>query len=257
MLIESGILCAGEVLSETDWCRRQPNAWWDPAVREDRYQVRPRAEMTDLLVGHWTAGEAGAKTYEDDGPRVVRVMKRRMSRRRPGRRLKVSIQFVIGACDPEDTFAPVWQTMEIGGKWAATHVGRGAVNARSIGVEVVSAGLDGQANVRDRSEVDVELLGKTRSVLEFYPGQLRSWVRLATALSSSCLPGGVVIPQRVPVEVVGAELVRPLPRRLSKTELAVWVGAMEHYHLDNTTKIDAGTLLLQALLDAGWRGAPL
>ncbi len=253
--IETGILVAGETLSGTEWCVRQPDAWWDPDDPEDRFQLRPRAEKVDLICGHWTAGEAGTKTYADDGPRVVRVMKRRRSRKRDGR-LRVSVQFVIGACDPEAEFAPVWQTMELGTRWAATHVGRGHINARSIGVEVVSAGLDGPPNLRDRKEVPVHLIGRTRRVLEFYPGQLRSWVRLADALSDSCLPGGLAIPRRVPVELIrGGPDFRPLSRRLRSSELRAHTGAMEHYLMDNTTKVDAGTLLLQALLDGGWRAA--
>lgn len=262
--LETGIVCGGEVLTDTSWCIRQASAWWDAESREphpspnfsgamalDRYQMGKRADVTTVLTGHWTAGEAGAKSYEDDGPRVVRGMKRRMSRKRPDRRLRVSVQFVIGACDPDAEFAPCWQTMDIGTAWSAIHVGRRTVNAKSIGVEVVSAGLDGPANVRDRIELERRYLGKLRRPLEFYDGQLRTWVRLANALSGKCLPGGIEIPRRVPAELVAPGHVRPLPRRFTRAELSAWSGAIEHYHLPGTRKIDAGTLLLQALLDHG------
>lgn len=255
--IETGIICAGEILPNTNWCLRQSSAWWDPTDRDDLYQMRPREGVTDIICGHWTAGEAGAKSYEDDGPRVVSVMKRRKSRKRPGRRLKVSVQFVIGACNELDEFAPVWQTMDIGGGWAAVHVGRGSINSRSIGVEVVSAGLDGQPNVRHRPERDVYLLGKKRQVLEFYPGQIRSWVRLANALSGVCIVGGIEIPRRVPVTFVPGRGAYILPRRFSRNELNDWCGGMEHYLMDNTRKVDAGTMLLEALLIDGWSPANL
>lgn len=247
-----GIVVDGQVLTGTEFVLREADAWWDPADADDRYQLRPRADRVDILCGHWTAGEAGTKTNEDDGRRVVSVMKRRKSRKRPGRRLKVSVQFVIGACGPDDDYAPVWQTMDLGGRFAATHVGRGSINARSIGVEVVSAGLDGAANVRDREEIEVELLGRKREVLAFYPGQLRAWVRLANALAGKCLPGGIEIPKHIPAQLLEDGSTRVLPRRFTTKELGAWSGAMEHYLMDNTRKVDAGTLLLDALLSDGW-----
>lgn len=255
-MAEHGILIEGEPLTGSRWCRRDPDAWWDPSSAADRYQMRPRSDVLDLLCGHWTAGEAGSRSYYDDGPIVVRRMKARMSRRRPGQRLKVSVQFVIGACAPEDEFAPVWQTMDLGGEWTAVHVGRGPINARSIGVEVVNAGLDGRANVRHRPEVEVRLRGEALSVLAFYPGQLRTWVRLANALAGSCLPGGIEIPRSVPAQFLRmdptTQAVDALSRRFSGPELRRWSGAMEHFQMPGTTKIDAGALLLRALLRAGW-----
>jgi len=256
--MERGILCAGQVLAGTDWCRRDPDAWWDPEVDADRYQLRVRDmqdEPVDLLVGHWTAGEAGLRSYDDDGARLVEMMKRRPSRKRPGERLRVSIQFVVGACSPIADFAPVWQTMEIGTKWSAVHVGRGEVNARSLGVEVVSAGLPGEFNSRHRAGERVFQLGRYRDVLEFFPGQIRSFVRLANALSNRCLPGAIEIPRRAPIELDGMRAARPLSRRFTRGELRHWKGAMEHFHMDATTKLDAGTLLIAALLDNGWSGA--
>ena len=268
--MEEGIVIAGEVLSGTDWCRREEDAWWDHKSNEknpkwahkgamalDRYQLRPRRGTLDILTGHWTAGEAGTKSYEDDGARVTRVMKRRASRKKLDRRLKVSVQFIIGACGPDHEFAPVWQTMDLGLGWAATHVGRGEVNCRSIGVEVVSAGLDGQANVRDREETEVILFDRRREVLKFYPGQLRTWVRLANAISGECLPTDIEIPRLVPCTFNNELKLVPKMDRFTRKGLRAWKGAMEHYLMDNTTKVDAGTLLLQALLDDGWEGVEI
>ena len=260
--IDTGIVVAGEVLPGTSWCIRQASAWWDPSDKADHYQMSKRADVVDLLVGHWTAAEAGKRSYEDDGPWVTRGMKRRMSRLDPTRRLRVSVQFVIGACDPDAEHAPVWQTMDIGTDHAAVHTGQRSVNGRSVGVEVVNAGLDGTTNVRDRPEVDVHYLGRHRRVLAFYPGQLRSFVLLANALTERCLPGGIEIPRRVPAELVEPGEVRVLPRRFTPSEQRAWTGVEEHYHMNHMSsrrnrKIDAGTMLCGALLEHGWSPAPL
>lgn len=263
--LECGILIDGEPLAQTEWCLREPAAWWahdsdhrqagwPGAMARDRYQMTPRnGVVVDQLWGHWTAGEAGAKSIYDDGPRVVAVMKRRKGRVHPDRRLRVSVQFVIGACAPGDEWAPVWQTMDLGRGFGAIHVGRGTINAKSIGVEVVSAGIDGQTNIRDRPEVEVEMFGGRRDVLAFYRGQLRSWVRLANALTEKCLPGGIEIPRLVPAELRELVDVAPFSRRMTYRQLRKWAGAAEHYLMDNTRKVDAGTLLLRALLDDGWK----
>lgn len=239
---ERGILIDGDVLAGTDWCLRHPDAWW----ARGEFGTRPRAARVDLLGGHWTAGEAGRRRYDDDGPFVVRVMKKRLSRKRPGQRLRVSVQFVIGACAPDAEFANVWQTMDLAHD-AATHVGMGRINARSIGVEVVNAGLPGRTDIRKRPQTTLEVLGRHRTVLDFFGGQFRSWVRLANALSAACMPSGIEIPRRVPVEEG-----EPLARRFTRGELRRWTGAMEHLHMPNTTKLDAATLLIGALLDDGW-----
>lgn len=247
-MTSKGILCGGQLIADTKWAIRDEAAWWDPSDPADRFQMRPSATKTDLLIGHWTAGEAGAKTHLDDGPRVVRVMKRRKRRKNPDKRLRVSVQFVIGACEPDDEYAPVWQTMEIGTKFSAIHVGRGVVCSRSIGVEVVSCGVDGQTNVRDRETTQTFYRGKTREVCLFYPGQIRSWVRLANTLSGVCLPGAIEIPRTVPVNSTG----QVKQNRFTRRGVRNWAGAMEHFHMPGTRKIDAANMLMYPLLEAGW-----
>lgn len=231
-----GLLIADELVDGADWIRRDPDAWWDVGERG----TRKRADVVDQLVGHWTGGEATTRSYDDDGPRVVHGMK---ARTRDGRPLNVGIAFVIGACGADDLEAPVWQTADPG-RVATVHVGRGEVNARSIGVEVVSAGMPGRTDVRERPRVRVPLLGKITEVLRFYPGQLRAWRRLAETLASLDGRGGIRIPRHVP-ERLGA-------RRLTLREIRRWQGALEHLHVPGTTKRDAGGLLVDALLDAGW-----
>lgn len=261
--MEHGLLINGQIEPNTEWCLRDPEAMWDPESTArhpdwkgwaalDRYQLQktPPNQKTDILTGHWTAGEAGTKTFDDDGARVVSVMKRRRSRKNKARRLRVSVSFVIGACDPCDEYAPVWQTLELGTGWAGIHVGRRDVNVRSVGVEVVSAGAGQRFNSRDRREIHRNLLGQEVSMLEFYPGQLRSWVRLANALAESTNPF-IQIPKQVPVGF-GAD--NPYDKRFTRRQQNRWEGAMEHYLMDNTTKIDAGSLLLESLLADGWKG---
>lgn len=233
----SGLIIAGELVPGTDWIRRDPSAWWRCGERG----TRRRADTIDLLVGHWTGGEATLRSYDDDGPHVVRSMKGR--KRADGRPLNVGIHFVIGACDHEDEIAPVWQTADPG-EVATVHVGQGWINARSIGVEVVSAGRPGPADVRSRPRLAVPLLGKAETVLAFYPGQLRAWVRLAETLAALDGRGGICIPRHVP-ETLAC-------RRFTVPEAKRWRGAMEHLHCPGTTKRDAGGLLVEALLDAGW-----
>lgn len=237
-MIDRGLLIADELVDGTDWIRRDPSAWWDVGERG----TRARAAVVDQLVGHWTGGEATTRSYDDDGPHVVRAMKSRINPR-TSKPLNVGIHFVIGACAADDPIAPVWQTADPG-RVATVHVGRGEVNARSIGVEVVSAGMPGRTDVRERPRVRVPLLGKITEVLRFYPGQLRAWRRLAETLASLDGRGGIRIPRHVP-EPLGA-------RRLTLREIRRWQGALEHLHVPGTTKRDAAGMLVDALLDAGW-----
>lgn len=232
-----GLLIANEVIEGTDWIRRDPSAFWQPGERG----TRPRAKTITQIVGHWTAGEAGAKRFDDDGPFVVRGMKARRSRK-TGELMRVGIHFVIGACAEDDLEATVWQTADPG-RVAVSHVARGFVNARSIGVEVVSAGKPGELDTRERPRARVPLLGQTVEVLRFYPGQLRAWRRLAETLAALDGRGGIRIPRRVP-EQLGS-------KRMTLPQLRRWQGALEHLHV-GPSKVDAAGLLVGALLDAGW-----
>lgn len=274
-MIEHGIIIGGKLLPGTEQVTRDPAAWWGPGDR----QTMKRAPIVDLLFGHWTGGEAGDRDpdgpgvlteYDDDGPRVFRVMR---SRQKNGRPMKVSIHFVIGACAPNAPLARIWQTADPG-RVAACHVGAvrniPSLNARSIGVEVVSAGLPGPGNVRGRRVLKVPLVGKTRDVLEFYPGQLAAFRWLADQLSLDAdayadaevgvdpsdararllVDAGIKIPRRVPRDGDFGVLA---DRRLSRIEADHWTGALEHFCSPATTKLDGGGMLLGELARAGWR----
>jgi hypothetical protein len=236
-VIERGLVVAGRVIPGTEWCIRDSSAWFRPGG----LGTRERALVVNVLGGHWTAGEAGTGTYDDDGPRVYRVMRART--RDDGTPLDVGIHFVIGACDELATFAGIWQLADPG-LVATVHVGDRAINKRSIGVEVVSAGMPGPLDTRHRQRTTVPLLGRIRTVLQFFPGQLGTWVRLAETLANLDGHAGISIPRRVPS--FGAS------RRFSRGEARAWRGAMEHVHVPTTTKIDAAGLLVDALADAGW-----
>lgn len=246
-----GIAIGDQILPGTDWCWRDPVAWWYAGD----YQTGKRAPEVTLLVGHWTAGEAGPGTSYDDGQRVVRGMKARMSTKVPGRRLRCSVQFVVGACDPVDAeYAPIWQTMDLTTA-AAIHVGLREVYRRSIGVEVVSAGRPGNLDLRKRPRSTRVVHGKPRDVLLFQPGQLRSWRRLVLALtqdgaaSSSVRASmldhaGIRIPRHVPILADG----RPLPRAMTMPEMRRFRGSIEHLSVPGSAKIDAATMLLESLV---------
>jgi hypothetical protein len=248
-MIEHGLIIAGELVPNTSWIRRDPAHWF-----ESGRGTRRRDERVDLLVGHWTGGEAGLfdpdgrrgplEQYDDDGPFIVRVMRDR--KRADGTPMNVGIAFVIGACHELAEEAPVWQTADPG-KVATVHLGTGHLNARSIGVEVVSAGMPGPTDRRSRPRTKVPLVGKMREVLRFYPGQLRAWLRLAETLASLDGRAGISIPRRVPA--FGAS------RRLSRAESRRWAGATEHLHMPATQKLDAGGMLVDALANVGWERA--
>lgn len=242
MTVSRGLVIADELVPGTERILRDSDAWFAP----DDHGCRPRAELITVLGGHWTAGEAGLGSYDDDGPRVVRGMRAR-TKEDGVTPLDVSIHFVIGAsAEDEDAEALIWQTSDPGLN-ACCHIGDRVIGRKSIGVEVVSAGMPGRLDLRGRPRVAVPLLGRVRTVLRFFPGQLRAWVWLAETLASLDGRGGIAIPRHVPV--FGAS------RRMTRREARRYAGALEHLHAPHTTKMDAGGLLCGALIDAGWERA--
>lgn len=263
-----GLILNGKVLefpgSERIRDGREVDAWWEAGA----YGTGPRAGDIDVQCTHWTAGEAGLKDpdgagplteYDDDGPRVVRSMKARPSKTDPTKKLQVSVQFVIGACDPDDEecYAPIWQTMDIGAS-TAIHVGDRATNRRSIGFEVVNSGEHGgPLDTRGRRPFTTRLQpGGVIKVAEFFPGQRRSIAWLGHVLSSA-LDGTdlgraldaarIRIPRRYPAIPGGAIY----NSRFTPGQLRRWKGALEHFHIPGTTKIDAALMGIAALRDHG------
>lgn len=241
---------------------RKVGAWWG----RDEFGTGPREGDITLLTGHWTAGEAGVKDpdgpgplteYDDDGARVVSSMKNRVSTKRPGQPLQVSIQFVVGACAPDAPFANIWQTMDLG--WnTAIHVGERIVNRRSIGIETVNSGAHGgPLDVRNRASSKRRLIGAEREYALFYPGQIQSLVWLADVLTSheemsplgaALRDAGIRIPRQVPVE--NGVL---FSKRMTEKQMRKWKGSMEHFHVWSTNKIDAALMFCDACVQAGFK----
>jgi hypothetical protein len=237
MTIERGLVIAGRVIPGTEWCLRDSDAWFKPGT----LGTRERAAEINLFGGHWTAGEAGTGSYDDDGPRIYRTMRARL--RPDGTKMDVGIAFVVGACSDIDPFANCWQLADPG-LIATVHMSSRAINKRSIGCEVVSAGLPGSFDYRKRPQTTVYLLGKKVTVLRFYPGQLASYVRLGETLAALDGTAGIRIPRQLPMS--GTR------RRMTLSESRRWKGGLEHFMCPGTTKIDAAGMLNSSLADVGW-----
>jgi hypothetical protein len=237
MSTEYGLIVGGQVIPGTEWVRRESTAWIAPGD----LGTRQRSKVLDVLVAHWTGGCAGLKSFDDDGPFIYRVFRGR--KRADGSPLDVGVHFVVGACEPGAEYAKVWQLADPG-LTACVHVGDAGINRRSVGVEVVSAGLPGPLDLRHQPQTTVALLGRIRKVLAFYPGQIASWTRLAETLAALDGDAGIRIPRLVPSTGASA--------RFSRVSMRTWAGACEHLHVRSTQKIDAAGLLIDALSDAGW-----
>lgn len=244
-MVERGLVLGGLVVPDTDWIIRDPAAWWHP--NDPDRCARPRGEhQVEILCAHWTAGEAGSRRADDDGPFVYRVMRNRPSMKVPGQKLRVSIHFVIGAS------GDVWQTADPM-TTVAMHVGTTDINSRSIGVEIVNKGAAPALRERPRKILRHIVAGVKTRQLAFYDAQLRAYVDLAELLVEHI----ATLPRQIPSERTLAPFSdtitrRPLTKRFTRPQSRRWRGAMEHYLDHATHKLDAGTQTLRALADAGW-----
>jgi hypothetical protein len=145
-------------------------------------------------------------------------------KREDGTPLDVGIHFVIS------WDGMVFQTCDL--DTATVHVGSRLVNRSSIGVECCWPGTYRQARL-----LGVEGHELPGGFLRPSEAMLASWVRLAETLARH-----TQIPRQVPLT----------KRQFGRNENIGYRGAMEHWHVPGTTKIDAGGLLMQALSSAGW-----
>lgn len=190
--------------------------------------TRPRTEPADLVCIHWTGGMGGPE-------QVYRTLLKR----------NLSIHFVIG---PDGLVVQMASTSLV-----CAHAGK--VNARSVGIEVVSPGLPGDShgNARQRLAASVwakeqargvrreayvdEIRGRRVRMLDFTTVQTEA---LTILVESLCDELG--IPKRVPTESDGS-LTR---RSLTTSELSSFRGVLGHYGA-HETKLDCGTLPLERL----------
>jgi hypothetical protein len=232
--LAAGLVVAGQVIPGTSFVLRDSRAWWMPRERGTRLRAGP----VSLLVGHWTAGRP--HVGPDAARRVVAAMKAR--KRDDGSPLDVGIHFVVSAD------GLVFQTADLA--TATVHVGSRDINRRGIGVECCWPGTLTQAlrfGLAAR-EVRRRVAGSSIDMMEPPERMVAAWVQLADALASLPPSSGVAIPRQVPGDGTGLR-----STRLSVSQARKWRGAMEHFQVPGTTKIDAGTLLLESLARSGWR----
>jgi hypothetical protein len=248
------LIANGKEVPGTEWIIHDPNAWWAPTD----HGADPQKGTIVGITGHWTAGEAGLNTFDDDGPFVVRGTKARKSKKDPNKPMKVSFHFLIGACGPTDARAKVWQVADIVST-RCTHVGSKTMNDKTLGVEIVNA-AEPKALVgkRPRNKVIAEQLGKKIETLDFYPGQYQAWLDLCDLLSSDLVRnftnGKVSIPRSVPADPNG----QLKTSRFTVKQLRSWTGGIvEHMHDPNTQKRDAGLLLVRKCLSHGYQLVPV
>lgn len=241
MTIERGAVLGGRAVAGTDWILRDPAVWWGPGERG----TKPRARVVDVIVLHWTAGEAGGAPFTDDGPFVVKGMKARKNPK-TGELMKVGCDFLVGGCDP-DGEPLVWQTNDPGLQ-ASIHVGTRLIYPRSIGIEVVNEGHDTGAP-SSRPKVSTPFGTK----LDFWPGQHRAVHRLVTMLCTApeARAAGIHVPAVVPGELVGGTM-QIRSRRFDNREARRAKGVIEHCHVPSTqNKTDAATLHVRSLVKLG------
>lgn len=185
---------------------------------------RRRVKPITLAVWHWTAAENPPLA-------MARTLRKR----------ELGVEFAI------DRDGTVFQFCD---PLVVDTADAGIVNARSVGVEIVSYGMRRASRLwtipkrgKDRGHRDVTIHGKRVRVASFYPAQTAAACALADVLST-VLP----IPARVPMDAKGAVLTRAL----SRMELDEFSGHLGHYHVTKK-KLDPGPVLIEDLWHRLWR----
>jgi hypothetical protein len=236
--IERGLMVGGRIVPRTELVQRHGDAWWSWDSPTDRPDLRrrPRGDVT-ALVGHWTGGPV----REALAAPVATVQAMRARERPDGSPMSVSCHLVIG------WDGQVWQVADLA--HATIHAGS-AINAYSVGVETTWPGSAEQARaiaaalrrrgrqVQPAYERPAERRVARGHVVECVPPSpalLAGWVALAELLAALPASTGIVIPRQLALE--------PARRRR---------GALEHQHVERSTKVDAAGYLVAALTAAGW-----
>jgi hypothetical protein len=183
---------------------------------------KARTQRLDLAVWHWTGGE-------QEPLQMVETLRAR----------GLGVEFATSRIGEVFQFA---DPLRVDTADAA------GVNARSVGIEIVSYGMVPQPQAdwlpplkgRDRAQRTTRIHDVPCTVADFYPAQLRAAMHLADALSRS-----LGIPRAVPL-TPAADAV--LARKLLPSALLSFAGHIGHYHVTRD-KCDPGP----AFIDELWR----
>jgi len=179
-------------------------------------------QKIDLIVLHWTGGEATAR-------QTFKVL--------TGREL--GVEFVI------DRQGLIWQFADPA---RIDTFDAGPVNPRSVGIEMTNYGFR-RPNTpvprhgRVRPLWRQLLNGRQREFASFFPAQVDSAVHLCDALCR-VLPA---VPRRIPRDKRGAVL----KRTMTRSELREYSGILGHFHVSRR-KSDPGTDLMTMFEEAGY-----
>ena len=186
--------------------------------------VRPRTAPPDLIVLHWTGGTGGFQ-------RLFDVLRATTGPRSPD---GLSVHAAIDPAGVVERWAP--------DELVALHAG--AVNPRSLGVEVCSPGfstgsawLAEQRRGIQRRAYEDRIRGRRARMLDYTDAQTAA---VAALVGEWCDRWG--IPRAVPVEADGT-LMR---RQMTAAELSRFRGVIGHLHC-HESKCDPGTAPLLAL----------
>lgn len=203
-------------------------AYWVPGIPG----CAKRLDEIDVVVGHWTAGEANFDHDEDDAPRLFRALQGRVNNGVPS---PLSIHANIGGFG---------RIVRMADEKTTSTFHAGAVNQRSIGVEIHNMGFGEPRSKRPRGERKNKIHGRTVTFLEFTDAQIASWVKLCEYYVAA-----FGIPRVVPGNPETGELFLD---RLTGKRAANFRGFTEHLHW-SSKKADGGGQLVQALVDAGFK----
>ncbi len=179
-----------------------PACWWQP-IQEG---CRSRKSPPRGVVWHWTAGERPAEG-------VCSTLRSR----------KLSIHYVI---DPDG------RIVQCADPASTVTYHAGTANEWTVGIEIVSRGVQPALPARPREPISVKVHNRTVAALNFTPAQYSSILYLAEHLSNE-----LDIPKRCAVVD---------PAVMSAKEQLVFRGHLEHAHV-SAGKIDSGGLVMKFL----------
>lgn len=219
----SGLIVGGRVYDPGVPVR----TWHDHGmeVRIGRGARRRRLDKYDLNKGvlHWTGGEGDAR-------QLFRVLSRR----------ELGVEFFT------DVDGIIWQYAD---PWFVDTFDSGLLNRTSWGNEIQNYGWRRPKRLwsipkkgRNRPTYRTMLHGRVRTFAAFTDKQISSTIALC-----ECMREVLQMSRQVPKDINGDLITHAMSRR----ELKEFSGVLGHYHIKRA-KMDPGTDLLNAMVDAGW-----